>query len=876
MISDNFLRWRGSGRYEQVFLWAVIIVFTAIIIKTEVLARWDFLAYDMQLKMLNEEVPSDIVIIAIDELSLTKLGRWPWSRSTHAKLIRKLTKENVRAIGLDIIFAEPSREHPEGDKALAQSIKDNGNVVLPVLAEQTRIRGQLIETLPIPILAESAAALGHVHVELDRDGIARSVFLLEGLGTPHWQNFAVAILGIAEPELPISLPGIINKQQASESQYAWSRNYKMLIPYAGPPGHFHTVSYANALEGKYAPDTFKNKIVLVGATATGLGDALPTPVSGEAHSMPGVEINAHILQALRNGVNIKIIPDSAQIFISSAFILFLAFLLSHLTPIWNLFITIVMICMALLLSTILLRYFHLWFAPSATLLALIISYPAWSWRRLDNAMNYLKQELAILDAEENNAPKKQNVDLVSVMTFFSEVLPISGWVIINRSGEIYQAYNYHPDTIPEINLPNDQWIKHDNTYWLDVSGNFKWDFLAIQWKNKSAPSPSEWALLEDLLEKHKSLSVSNKMSTVEVVESRILQVKQATYRMRALRQFITDAISQMGNGILIVGPMGDIIIANEKSADYLGRDSIKDLNNTNILLVLESLKVNDSSEWTVLLRKVLLDHEHIHIEAKLEQGKDLLVEIAPLDRMNRELGGMIVNFTDITSLKTSERKRAELLGFLSHDLRSPIVSLMALLEVSKAQEITPSMHSMLDRMESYAQNTLGLADQFLRLAYAEGGENIEYQDCDLTVIALNAIEQIWVQTNKKKITLTYDFQVDEAWIHADPDLIERAINNLLSNAIKYSPSGSKILLSIDLNMNQYSCCITDQGYGIDANEIPHLFKRFYRVNSNNSNNEKGAGLGLAFVKAVAERHNGSIEVSSVIGEGSKFCLMLPH
>lgn len=875
MMKADFSGSQATVRNEQIILWVIIIAFTMLIIKTGWLERWDLLAYDMQLQLWNEPAPSDIVIIAIDELSLKKLGRWPWPRSTHAKLINKLTHNNVRAIGLDVIFSEPSRDRPSDDIALAQSIKKNGNVVLPVLAEQTRLRGQLVETLPIPVLAKSAAALGHVHVELDKDGIARSVFLLEGLGTPHWPNFALALLNIAEPELPISLPGETNQQKLSGSPYIWSRNYKMLIPYTGPPGHFNTISYVNALEGNFAPDTFRNKIILIGATATGLGDALPTPVSGETHSMPGVEINAHILNTLRNGVNIKTIPSYAHIGISCAFILITAFLLSHLTPAWNLFTTTSVILLTLLLSIILFRYFHLWFAPSATLLALIISYPAWSWRRLENAMKYLNQELVILHSEESHAPKNKSLDLVSVMDFLSAILPLQGWVIFHKSGQIYTSDKHHPESLPDINIPDDKWIKNNNSYWLDLSGSFEPGILAIQWTDNDAPTPSEWALLEDLLERHKSHKVKINKSTAEVVESRILQVQQATSRMRALRQFISEAISQMGNGVLIVGPMGDIIIANEKAGQYLCMDSIDDLNNSNLFRVLKPLTINNTLSWVTLLRSVLLTHEYIQTEAKNSNGKDLLIEFAPLDRMNRELGGMIVNFSDITDLKTSERKRAELLGFLSHDLRSPLVSLMALLEISRGQDLTQSMLTMLDRMESYAQNTLGLADQFLQLAHAEGGENINYQECDLTTIALNAIEQIWTLANQKNINISYNFNSDEAWIMADPGLIERTIINLLTNAVKYSSSGNQIVLSIDLNGNQYCCCIADHGYGINTKDLPYLFERFYRVKNNTTTNEKGAGLGLAFVKAVAERHQGSIEVESVPGEGSKFCLMLP-
>ncbi len=862
-----------SGRLEQVLFWVLIIFFTLLLIHGDWLSRWDLLIYDAQIKLWHDPPPSEIIIIAIDESSIKKLGRWPWPRSIHAQLLNKLTTEEAGAIGMDIILSEPSRNSVQ-DNELADAIKRNGKVVLPVLAEQTRVQGQLVETLPLSLFAEVAAAMGHVHVELDKDGIARSVFLLEGLGTPHWPSFALSVLNVAMPDLRIDLPGTQSIVKSEPSPYVWSRNYKMLIPFAGPPGHFNTLSYANALGGNHLPGLFKNKIVLIGATATGLGDALPTPVSAEAHSMSGVEINANILNALIKNVDIRKISVSAQMTIASILILLMAFFFTQLSPRWNLIITLTMIILSLLLSVLLLKYFYLWYAPSAILLAMIVAYPLWSWRRLENAMRFLDQELAVLHTEEQSAPKSQALELRSVMEYFNKLLPISGWAIFGKNGQICYSDKDYPSRVPDIKVPDSQWLNYKDDYWLDMSHDTGPGLVAIRWTHDKAPTQQERALLDDLLERHKSHINQTRMNSVDLVENRIAQVRLAAERMRALRRFISEAISQMGDGVLVVGPIGDIILSNENAASYLGYQSVDELNRNSLLPVLDRLHKYSTVTWESVLYDVLLKHQTVQSEA-IHNGYDLLVQFAPLDRHNRELGGMIVNLTDITDLKTSERRRGELLGFLSHDLRAPLVSLMALLEISRTDTSISSLASLLDRMEAYAQNTLNLADQFLQLSRAESGESINFQECDLNTISLNALEQVWAQARRKNIELKYKECSEEAWIYADPDLIERTIVNLLTNAVKYSNSATIISITIYDSNKCYNCCVCDQGSGISEEDVPHLFDRFYRVKQTSKMQVKGAGLGLAFVKTVIERHAGNVDVKSKPGKGSTFCISLP-
>ncbi len=377
---------------EKIGLSLLLTVITLVLAYTNGLYRWDLLFYDWNLAAWSRAPADDIVIIAIDEQSLREVGRWPWSRRIHADLIRKLTAAGAKAIALDIAFAEPDATDPTADAKLATALASNGRVVLPVLNEQNRLDGQLLETLPIPVLATAVAGMGHVDVELDPDNIARSVYLKAGLGSPYWPTLALALIELNNPTVRRALPSQRTAEFDPPSPYAWQRDYRILIPFAGPPGHFQQVSYSDVLRGNFSPAAFRDKFVLVGSTASGMGDALPTPVSGLARPMPGVEYNANILDALRQGLTIQPLPAGWSLLLTGLLVLFPVMLYADCPPRWTLPLAGLALLLTLASSFVLLHGAHLWFPPATALLVQGLSYPLWSWQRLRRAIRSLFEE----------------------------------------------------------------------------------------------------------------------------------------------------------------------------------------------------------------------------------------------------------------------------------------------------------------------------------------------------------------------------------------------------------------------------------------------------------------------------------------------------
>ena len=395
-----------TGLDDRLFTGLILALIATLLALSGTLVRFDNLYYDLGRYLTFKQAPADIVIVAIDEASLDHIGRWPWSRTVHAEFVNKLKQEQTRVIGLDIIFAEPELGHPDADLALANAIGQANNVVLPVLLEVPFVGAPIKQSLPIASLAERAAAIGRVHVPLDADGIARSIYLWEGLSSdglsavslPH---FAQSVLQVAKL-LPNNINVIPPRLHVSGSeslvedglvQGCLVRQDVRKINFSGPLGHFQRISYAKVLSGDYPAHFFKDKIVLVGATAVGLGDVLPTPVSALSQPMPGVEFHANAIEAMRHS---RLIVE-APLWLTCLFCAVLALIpllwLPKLTPLRSLFVIILYFFVVIGVVVLMPHFFNIWIPPAGALVAILLTYPIWSWRKLDSAQVFLDIEL---------------------------------------------------------------------------------------------------------------------------------------------------------------------------------------------------------------------------------------------------------------------------------------------------------------------------------------------------------------------------------------------------------------------------------------------------------------------------------------------------
>lgn len=303
----------------------------------------------------------DIVVIAIDDESIAKIGQWPWPRTVFADFFDKLKQVYPKAVGLDVVFAEPSRVGPYDDQKLAESLASlNYPVILPIEATALKIsRSQASSASSVVTLPEFRShkniSVGHVNLITDADGVVRSY--------PK----TIEINGNITESFADSLSKVGNVTSSDEP--------KTHIVYAGKPGTFTRIPFWQILNGEKTEE-LKNKIVLVGATASDLHDTVTTPVSF-GNQMPGVEVQANILNMRLQGYSLKPLPwsDAAAWLIFASFIPALIFLLFRRTSIIiliNLLLGIGYIILAITLfdKGSLIPLFHLeaaWLLSSASL-----------------------------------------------------------------------------------------------------------------------------------------------------------------------------------------------------------------------------------------------------------------------------------------------------------------------------------------------------------------------------------------------------------------------------------------------------------------------------------------------------------------------------
>ncbi|WNL44733.1 CHASE2 domain-containing protein [Dyella sp. BiH032] len=360
------------GMLGRVLGWMIGVAVLTLVLASGVAMRLDNAFYDTHMRHWDYRPGDAVVIVAIDPKSLAAVGNWPWPRAVHARLLDRLTEAGVRAVGMDITMAEPDLRHPENDEALADAMRRNGRVVMPVFPEAAELGGTLEEMLPTPELAGAAAAFGHVDAAKDDDGVVRGAYLKAGLGSPYWSALAVAVRDLGQRSAgehePLSLRRSV---QEGASPYQWLRDDYVMLHFAGPAGSFDQVSYVDVLEGRTPASLLKNRWVLIGATAAGLGDLLDTSASGGNERMPGVEYQANLLESVQDKNTLVPLNFSGQLMIGAA-VLALPFLLYGWPGLRSAKVVALVTAMAcLLLSVTLLREAGWWWPPTACLAVIL-------------------------------------------------------------------------------------------------------------------------------------------------------------------------------------------------------------------------------------------------------------------------------------------------------------------------------------------------------------------------------------------------------------------------------------------------------------------------------------------------------------------------
>ena len=236
----------------------------------------------------------------------------------------------------------------------------------------------------------------------------------------------------------------------------------------------------------------------------------------------------------------------------------------------------------------------------------------------------------------------------------------------------------------------------------------------------------------------------------------------------------------------------------------------------------------------------------------------------------------IVVLRDITAQARLERARRDLIANASHEFKTPLFSLAGSLELIDEGELSPDEQSeFLQIMRQQVDRLRTMAVSMLDLSRVEAGSfELNPENVDLVAIGRSVLDEFQAQAQTKQVTLSFEGEEDQtAW--CDEQRLVQVLRALIDNAIKYSPPGSSVRLSSQLDEQEAVVVVADDGPGISGKELPHVFERFHRGREERSTTT-GAGLGLSIARELTEMMSGSITAESPADGGARFTLRLPR
>ena len=237
-------------------------------------------------------------------------------------------------------------------------------------------------------------------------------------------------------------------------------------------------------------------------------------------------------------------------------------------------------------------------------------------------------------------------------------------------------------------------------------------------------------------------------------------------------------------------------------------------------------------------------------------------------------GGVLITVHDLTNIRQLENTRKEFVSNVSHELRSPLASVKAMVGSleSGALEDKKAANDFIARIDKDVDRMTSLVSDLLELSRLESGqEDIELEPVELRSLVDDSISMVTNQVLDGPDILSKIFENVE--ILGNKQKVTQILLNLLQNSVKFTPSGGTITVEARSNGGFVEVSVLDTGIGIAAEHLPHLFERFYKVDK--ARRDGGTGLGLAIVKHIVQAHGGAVYADSVEGEGSAFYFTVP-
>jgi signal transduction histidine kinase/CHASE2 domain-containing sensor protein len=687
--------------------------------------------------------PEDVVIVAIDDASIQRVGNWPWPRSVMASVLDRITEARPRAIGLDIIYAEAS--NGTDDNRLSEAIARNGRVVLPAQlmeadAGQPDTGGASTWLLPLPEIKRAAQAVGHAHADPDVDGVLRTVQLSKAneRGERLWA-FGLETLRVAEgiqPEGIQELKGGLRlgryeiaiydeAEKSSLPGVTIIRPNELLINYLGPPGTFHYYSIGDVLDGQVPASAFNNKIVLIGAVAQTMGDTRITPFISYAGSnrqggagMPGVEVHANVIETIRRGASLNPRPDWPGVIVTLLVIL----AASAIVRVFDGWKAILLLCslLGLIIIGSLYAFNRLYIIPPVVSMTtgffmvvplLLLETSITASRDLDKKLDRLARiqkrfmsHRAPPDAFHASLSFIASILKAEAVALFQKAAP-------GQSLELKAHFGREPvDGLMAANDAANNSEGSSNSLRVPLEDEAGIVGMLVIKRAAGEPfSESERQLAQEFAEGLSAELISD-LQRSGLLERSLSLPRNITWKLRAVDEitahlvarvsFMNRVFTSMTDGLLVADITGHVIFANPAAHRFWNNQGAAELTGQSLTELFTERGIIALDTLRETMRAVMNGQSVTRdVEAAAGEGRYYTLQFSAVvaahqtierqqaasdfkfsNRAAAKVRGLIVIIIDVTKRRELDRVKAETLQLVSHELRAPLTSIRGLSE----------------------------------------------------------------------------------------------------------------------------------------------------------------------------------------------------
>ena len=334
-------------------------------------------------------------------------------------------------------------------------------------------------------------------------------------------------------------------------------------------------------------------------------------------------------------------------------------------------------------------------------------------------------------------------------------------------------------------------------------------------------------------------------------------------RYKNKKQELKAVTNNMDEGMLFLDTQWNIASLNKSAIKFFGKDK-EELVHKNILELMQGEDIRKLLQQMKLVGKgrLIINRGSSYYQCNGSRIADK---------------GFVLLIMDVTERTASEKLRREFSANVSHELKTPLQSVLGYSEIMLSGLVKPEDGPrFLQKIYDEASNLLRLIDDIMKLSKLDELNHDMLEEFSLVEVAQSAVRRLQDRARSVKVDLVLENTIDgTASILGIASLMEEIFFNLLDNGIKYNHEGGRVVLDLSETENKYVVKVSDTGMGIDAAELPHIFERFYRVDRSRHKAIEGTGLGLSIVKHGVLFHGGTVRVNSTAGQGTEFIMKFP-